>query len=214
LEEEKGAYPKVVVPSAPYFVSVSEHVAHKTRTEVTSQINSIASFPAYCVISIFTLKSPDERVKHTEASTDTEYNEEQSQRSKVASTDIAIILKSINAEDENRRSNNLGEELSSACQEFGRICAEDTRGRVIRVTRDSSDAVTTFEDIDCRFIVSVHDSRGTHATENLSDHVDGKFSPWEFAEDTIGKGNGWVQVSTRFTASVNTKHNSKTMVDC
>ena len=104
--------------------------------------------------------------------------------------------------------------MSSACQECGWICAENASSGVIREARDGSDVGTAFENIDSRFVVSVDDSRGTHATEDLSDQVDGEFSPWEFAEDTVGEGNGWVQVGTRFAASVNTEHDSKTVVDC
>lgn len=100
--------------------------------------------------------------------------------------------------------------MPSACQKLSWISAEDTSSRMVREARDSSYVGPAFKDIDSRFVVSIDDGGCTHATQHLGDEEDWEFPPWEFAEDTVGEGDRWIQMGARFTTSINTEHNAET----
>ena len=71
--------PEVIATCAPHAMTISDHVAHQSWAEVSSKVDSIASFPA-------------------EACSNTENDEEQSKGCERTSSKISIIFQGIDEE--------------------------------------------------------------------------------------------------------------------
>jgi hypothetical protein len=104
---------------------------------------------------------------------------------------IAILT---DQEHEQSASDELAEELTSLCQEWSRIRAENASCRSFKSY--CSDASTSLKYINCAFVVGVDHTGCAHGSKNLSDHVDWKFPPWEFAVHAIRESDGGVEVSS------------------
>jgi len=149
-------------------VTVTDHVGDETWTEITSQVDGIAGLPS-------------------EASTDTEDDEEEAERTKVTSTDVTAVCKSVDKEHKESAGNELGEKLASLGHEWLRVCAENAG--CCGVACDSTDARATFENVDGRLVVCVDNGRCSHGSEDLGEHVDREFSPWVLSEDAVGESD-------------------------
>ncbi|KAI6752392.1 hypothetical protein HG530_013761 [Fusarium avenaceum] len=122
-------------------------------------------------------------------------------------TDVVAVGHGKDDKLQNGAGNKFGEEHASACHELSRICAEDAGGCVL--ANNGSDTRTAFICVEGRFVVSVHDSCGGHGSEDLGNGIYGKLSPWVTSEQTICQCHGWVQVTTRFTANIHSKHDTE-----
>lgn len=149
-------------------VEHTKEVRHESRTKITSQVNGIASFP-------------------TEASTNTEDDEEKTQRCQWSSSDVTLIFQSVNQEHEQTTGDQFREKLSRLGHEWLWVGAEDSGCGGFTVSRDCADVGTSLIDIDGGFIVGVYDAGSAHGSEDLCEGVNWEFSPWEFSEDTIGE---------------------------
>jgi hypothetical protein len=120
---------------------------------------------------------------------------------------VAILT---DQEHKQSASDELAEELTSLCQEWGRIRAENASCRSFKSY--CSDASASLKYIDCAFVVGVDHTGCAHGSKNLSDHVDWKFPPREFAVHAIRECDGGVEVSSGDTTGIDTKHDSWTVV--
>ena len=75
-------------------------------------------------------------------------------------------------------------------------------------TGDRANVWAALVNINGRFVIAIDDSSTTEATGDLCTSVDGPFSPWELAEDTIGKGDGRIEMPSSAASYVHTKHNA------
>src|SRR5579871_5160922 len=96
-------------------MSVPQKVTHQPRPKISRKIDSITSLPS-------------------ETSSNSKNDKEESQRCQITSSNIPIILECINTKHENGTSNKFRKELSCLCHKCGRVCAEDSGGRMIAVT--------------------------------------------------------------------------------
>lgn len=184
--------PEVVVSSLEDLSAVAQEIRHQSWTKVTGQVDGISGFPA-------------------EAGTDTENDEEETQRCQWARTDVALILQGVDHEHEQRAGDEFGEELTRLGHEGLWVCAEDSGRGGVAVSWDGADVGSTFVDVDGGFVVCVDDGRGAHGAKDLGEGVDGEFSPGEFAEDAVGEGDCGVEMGTRDTGCVDAKHDSETV---
>lgn len=129
-----------------------------------------------------------------EASTNAENDEEEAQRSERTSSNVSIVLDSVDQEHQEGTGDEFGEELTGLGHEVCRICAENACGG--SRAADGSNVRTTLVDVNGGFVVGVDNGRRSHSTENLGDHVGEELSPWELAEDAVGQSDSRVQVST------------------
>ncbi len=72
----------------------------------------------------------------------------------------------------------------------------------------SSEARTTFEGIDSRLVVGVHDSGRTKSAKHLSRSVDGEVLPRELAEDAVREGDGRVDMGSADTGRIHPQHHA------
>lgn len=172
-------------------MAIAKNVRNQTRTEVTSQVDGIASLP-------------------TEASTDAEDEEEERQGEELAGIAIFGIGQGENDEHENAGCDKLGKPHRGTRHELGGIRAENAGGG------EGADANTTLEVVNGEDIVAVDDEGAGHGTQDLSDGIDGKFSPGVAAEQAVGKGNGWVKVTAGLFPDIHTQHDTETvhLLDC
>ena len=181
--------PEVVAASRPNLRSVAKSVTGKTGTKVTCRVNGIASLPA-------------------KGSTETENKEEQSQRTKVASRKIVLIVNGVNAHHEDSRGDNLRENHTGASHKGGRVGAENTGSS--GVTNNSSNSVTLVH-VNGRLVVTVNNESTQESTQKLGKGVDGQLLPREATENTVAKSDSRIKMTTRNTTrTVNTKHNTNT----
>lgn len=185
------AYPKVVVASRPHIL-VSNSVGKQPRTKVTRKIDRETSLPA-------------------EAATDTEHEEEESEREPIAATlgdaVVGIIFEGEDDEHEDRTGDEFREELVGATDEGLGICCEDTcrGGGRWRRGADSD----TFIVVDGGNVVGVNDGGGSETAHDLSEEVHGESSPWELAEQAVGEGRGGVEVCTGVARDVHAQHETQ-----
>jgi hypothetical protein len=179
--------PEVISSSRPNLVTVSKHVRNKTRTKVTGKVDSVTSLP-------------------TEAGTDAKDQEEQTKGHELSGANVVVIGHGVNAHHQDGRGNDFGEEHASAGHERSGVCAEDASGG--SVASDSPDASTTLKHVDGGLVVAVDDSSASHGSENLSEHVDRELAPRVATENTVGKGDGRIDVTTALAGGVNTKHDT------
>lgn len=191
-EDVRENSPEVVVASAPYFMAITEEVRHQSWAEITSQVDSITGLP-------------------TEASTNTEDDEEETERCQWTSSNVSLVLECVDHEHEKPTCDEFVEEHAGACHELGRVCAENAGGSGVTEAGDCADAGAALVDIDGGFVVGVYNTGGTHGAENLGESVDGEFSPWEFAENAVGECDCRVQMGTGNTGGVDTQHNTETI---
>lgn len=154
-------------------MTVTDHVRHQARTKVTGEVDGIACLPS-------------------ETSTNAKDDEEEAERRQRTSSDVSIVLQSVDQEHEQGAGDELGEEHAGSGHESRRVCAEDTSGGIF--AGNGTNACSALEDINRRLVVGIDDRSGRHCTKKLSEHVDWEFSPREFPEDAICKRHGRVEM--------------------
>ena len=169
-------------------MAVANHVRNKTGAKVTSQVNGVASLP-------------------TEASANTEDQEEEAQGHQGASTNVSTVGEGEDDKLQDGASDELGEEHAGPGHESSGIGAEDARSGV--GSSNSSDAGSLIG-VESGLVVGIDDGGTSHGSKNLRNHVDGEFAPWVASEDAIGEGNSWVEMTTGLSTTVDTKHNGQT----
>lgn len=92
-------------------------------------------------------------------------------------SDVVVVLDCIDQEHEQCTCYEFGEELASVAHEVGRIRAEDTSGRVLGISRDSTDSRTTLKLIYGRLVVAIDDCCCCHRAKDLSGHVHWELLP-------------------------------------
>jgi hypothetical protein len=116
----------------------------------------------------------------------------------------AIVARILQCEDDKHQQcagDKLREELTGLCKKSLRICAEYGR-RCLWRRRYSPK--TTFEVIDRRYVIGVHNAASDKPTKDLGDEVDREPSPWKLSKETVSQGDGWVQICARVACDIYT----------
>lgn len=181
--------PEVVTTGSPNLSAVADNVSGETRTKVTSGIHGVTGFPA-------------------KRGTETKDKEDENQRTEVSSRQVVGIVDSVDTEHEDGGSDELGEKHTGACHEGSRVGAENASSR--GGTANGTDT-NTLVHVKSRLVVTVNNEGTEEGTHELSKDIDGELLPGKAAEDTVGKGDGGVEMTTRDTTrAVDTKHDTNT----
>lgn len=181
------SYPEVVTSIGEHLTAIAKHVRHEPRSEVTSEINSIASLP-------------------TEASTNAKDEEHEAQRQQRSGANVVAIDEGEDGELENGAGNDLGEEHAGSRHELGRIGAEDTGGGI--GSGDSAETGAALIHVNGRLVVAINNGSSGHGAEDLSNGVDGELAPRVAAIDAVCKRHCGVDVAARFTTNIDSKHDA------
>lgn len=143
-----------------------------------------------------------------EGGTDTENEEDKNQGTKVASGQVVGIVNCVNAHHQNRRSDNLREELTSLGEERLRVGAENASSR--SGTANGTDTMA-LKVVDGTLVVSVNNESSNESTEHLTKNVERELLPGESTENAVSESDSRVQVTTRDTTrGVDTEHDTDT----
>lgn len=141
-----------------------------------------------------------------EASSEPKDQEEQGEGKHLAcacfahSSRIGVILQREDDEHQDCASDELAEDLACLGQEGLGICAEDASA--CRLAGWNGTDAVTFELVDGVDVVGVHHSGCTESTEELSQEVDGKSLPGEFAEEAEAECDCWIEETSGVTGHV------------
>ena len=89
-------------------VAITQHITHQPWSEVSSKVDSITSLPAELhanVMLVYDAITQIEQGQSAYACTNTKDHKEQSQWSEVASSEVTVILESVNQEHEDGAGN-------------------------------------------------------------------------------------------------------------
>jgi hypothetical protein len=142
----------------------------------------------------------------TKTCSDSENQEEKSQRKPVAASSgypiVGVVLESKYHKHENSTGDELGEEHAGLGHVCFRVRAEDSCCS-IRTWRYCPDTMA-FESVDVVDVVAVYDGSSNQTSQELCQEVHRKSSPRKLAKKAVGEGDGWIQVRPGVTSNIDT----------